>query len=141
MTYVGPGYRRPTICNTDGCQLAAARKIMDQAEALVKEAEYQNYRATMGRTMEDMMSQALWCDSGEHAFSERDPDRQHLERTALDQAGNQITEPIDICGSCAQQNGLLKPSTLYPRPGSNESTRGPQASRAGLAPGTQIDPQ
>lgn len=59
------------------------------------------------------MSQAMWCDKGEHAFSAKDPDRQHFTKTATVEVptGNsygratyqqreEITEQLDICGPC-----------------------------------------
>lgn len=59
------------------------------------------------------MSQAIWCDKGAHAFSEKDEERQHFTqtRTVKLHTGNsygndtyqdrqQVTDEIDICGPC-----------------------------------------
>lgn len=49
------------------------------------------------------MSQALWCDKGAHAFSAKDPDREHYTSTRNVKDGNivtQVTAELDICGAC-----------------------------------------
>jgi hypothetical protein len=78
------------------------------------------------------MSNALWCDKGEHAFSAKDPEKQHFTKTQTVQVltgnsyGNptyqprqEITEELDICGPCwksgndfsaKQINGPKKPT-------------------------------
>ena len=77
----------PEWCK-DGCQLSQARAMLAQAEKLV------------GRTKEGkIMSQALWCDQGQHAFSARDPKSEHWERQATDpKTGEKIVVPWDVCG-------------------------------------------
>lgn len=61
------------------------------------------------------MSQALWCDSGGHAFSERDPGRQRISVTALDDDGEETIESRDFCGDCAAKAGLLAPRKTRPQ--------------------------
>jgi hypothetical protein len=59
------------------------------------------------------MSNALWCDKGEHAFSAKDMHKQHFVNTHTVQVntGNsygqptfqqreEVTEEMDICGPC-----------------------------------------
>lgn len=80
--------RAPMACR-DGCKLADARKMLAQAERLV------------GRSREGKpVSQALWCDQGNHPFSARDPKAEHWERQVKNDAGETITVPWDVCGRC-----------------------------------------
>lgn len=78
----------PAECQP-GCKLAEARKLLAQAQKLA------------GRTAEgEIVSQALWCDQGEHAFSARDPKAEHWERQGTDPAtGKKVTVPWDVCGT------------------------------------------
>lgn len=59
------------------------------------------------------MSQSLWCDKGDHAFSSKDEDKQHFSQTQTVKfpTGNsygrttyedrrEVTEELDICGPC-----------------------------------------
>lgn len=61
------------------------------------------------------MSQSLWCDKGDHAFSAKDENRQHFTQTQTVKfpTGNsygrttyedrkEVTEELDICGPCWQ---------------------------------------
>lgn len=77
----------PDAC-ADGCKLADAQRLLTQAAKLA------------GRTSEgEIMSQALWCDQGGHAFSARDPQAEHWERNATDpQTGKKVMVPWDVCG-------------------------------------------
>lgn len=47
------------------------------------------------------MSNALWCDAGDHAFSEKDPDKRHFTETR-EVDGKPVTEVIDWCGEHAK---------------------------------------
>lgn len=61
------------------------------------------------------MSQALWCDQGGHAFSERDPGRQRISITVLDEeSGEERAEARDFCGACAEASGLLSKRKTRP---------------------------
>lgn len=66
------------------------------------------------------MSQALWCDIGNHAFSAKDPDREHYTQTkkrkqnvgnsygtAVYQDQTDITDELDVCGPCVARQGLF----------------------------------
>lgn len=59
------------------------------------------------------MSTALWCDKGDHAFSAKDPLKQHFSQTqtvtvptgnnygrATYEERREVTEELDICGPC-----------------------------------------
>jgi len=48
------------------------------------------------------MSQALWCDHGEHAFSERDPGRKRVQETTLVD-GEERYQTADVCGPCNRE--------------------------------------
>lgn len=58
------------------------------------------------------MSQALWCDATGHAFSERDPNRQRITVSTLnEETQEEEQESRDFCGECAEAAGLLKRKT------------------------------
>jgi len=82
-------------CIRQGCQFSQASRVLDQAHhALTQETRYS-------------MSQALWCDQGGHAFSERDPGRQRIAVSVLNEETEQeerVTK--DFCGECAKSAGL-----------------------------------
>jgi hypothetical protein len=74
-------------CAAGGCKLPDARKLLAAAERLAGK----NARG-------EIVSQALWCDQGGHAFSARDPQAEHWERQAKDKDGATVTIPWDVCG-------------------------------------------
>ena len=99
-----------------------AQRIYDEALRLYRAAAYtieSGNRRGLGR-----MSKALWCDPGSHAFSDRDPGRQHISRTLINSEGDEVTEPWDICGPHAAESSLFR--TAQPAIG---GTDGPQDSR------------
>lgn len=49
------------------------------------------------------VSTALWCDQGQHAFSDRDTSRRHFTETEVDDKGVSHTVVYDMCGNCATQ--------------------------------------
>jgi hypothetical protein len=71
----------------------------------------------MGR---NSMSQALWCDNGGHAFSERDPGRQRISVATIDpDTEREVMESRDFCGECAESTGITRPRKTRPQlPGS-----------------------
>lgn len=79
------------------CQLAHAQVTLTRAQELLAEAERLRGQDANGRTI---MSQALWCDAGEHAFSARDPKREHWQRTLRGDDGEEIQIPWDVCSQC-----------------------------------------
>lgn len=57
------------------------------------------------------MSAALWCDKKGHAFSAKDPDREHYTSTRNVTNGNittQMTAELDICGPCTKDVVLFE---------------------------------
>ena len=96
MTY------RPHPCEEE-CQLnearrqfAAAQQTLMQAGRSLEQAQRLTGRTTEGKPM----SQALWCDAGEHAFSSRDPKAERWDRTMKNEQGEPVTIPWDVCGEC-----------------------------------------
>jgi len=89
-------------CTVSGrCQLGKAAEQLAQAEQLVRQA-----RAI---AMEGKMNQALWCDSGGHAFSARDPGRQEIMINVLaDDGETEVQDARTMCGQCAEKAGLLR---------------------------------
>lgn len=85
-------------CRKGGCQLARMQETLKASAAVLAEH--------LGRSH---MSRAMWCDQGGHAFSEKDPGRQHLSMTIVadDGSGRELQEARDICGQCAADSGLL----------------------------------
>lgn len=77
--------------------LHTAAAVLEQARQVIREN---------GR---DGMSQALWCDQGGHAFSERDPGRQRVNVNMLDDDGNEVEMAKDLCGECAVAIGITTP--------------------------------
>jgi hypothetical protein len=110
-------------CEKTGvCQLARAQVTLNQAQNLIRRAEEMRGRSLDGKVI---MSQALWCDAGEHAFTSRDPKREHWQRTLRDENGEEIEIPWDVCGPCATGGGT---------PGFNMAER--HAIMTGQPPGT-----
>ena len=82
----------------DGCQLSQARVLYARAQTVLDNAQQ-----LAGRTIEGKpMSQALWCDAGEHPFSARDPKAERWDRTMKNDDGETITIPWDVCSDCLQ---------------------------------------
>lgn len=68
------------------------------------------------------MSEAKWCDKGDHPFSAKDPEKQHFVNTheepvltgnsygrATYQQREIVTEEMDICGPCWKSNNPFTP--------------------------------
>ena len=55
---------------------------------------------------QESMSQAIWCDKGDHAFSAKDPGREHYTSTRNVTEGSRVTQrtvEMDICGRCMSE--------------------------------------
>lgn len=95
-------------CTHQGCAALAAAEAMDQARKLHQQAEHilEQARSLAGHSETgETVSQALWCDAGEHAFSARDPKRENWQRTMRNEEGEEVTVPWDVCGECLQGAG------------------------------------
>jgi hypothetical protein len=99
MTYERSAYvRLPTsACVANGCrapELAAlARHISDQAHVALGLLDKR------GEQMEPTRS--LWCEQGDHSFSEKDPDMQVIAMQRKGPDGEKVTESRTTCGKCA----------------------------------------
>lgn len=85
-------------CAASGCLLPEARRLLATAQEIAKMKE---------RTP---VSQALWCDQGNHPFSARDPKKEHWDREGPNPAykpgsdrDETIKIPWDVCGNCVGQ--------------------------------------
>lgn len=101
-------------CQDRGCQYATAAGLLEAAGQALTEGNREH------------MSQALWCDQGGHAFSERDPGRQRISVEILDDSGTEHSQFRDLCGDCAKTAGLLnpartRPAALTPVPGTAQA--------------------
>jgi hypothetical protein len=93
-------------------ELIQAQRILDQARQEAERAR--RYRDEARR----LMSQALWCDPGDHAFSAKDPDAQQFERKYKDPESGEIrTDVINVCGVHLADSfrGALAPMTADQR--------------------------
>jgi hypothetical protein len=111
----GPGYRyggpqfesqRPRTESHN--QLLQAQQILDQARQEAERAR--QYRDEARR----LMSRALWCDPGDHAYSAKDPDQNQFERKYRDpETQEEKSETVNVCGAHMSEvfNGALSPMT------------------------------
>jgi hypothetical protein len=102
MDYDGMMYRHPECA--DGCRLDQARQLHREAQGMLNQAQKLAGRTTEGK----IMSQALWCDQGDHPFSARDPKAEHWERNGTGKDGSKVMIPWDVCGKHMEAiNGRL----------------------------------
>lgn len=59
----------------------------------------------------DEMSQALWCDTGDHPFSAKKPGRKRYTQTSIEN-GEEISEILDVCGEHALIQRKAEPRAL-----------------------------
>ena len=77
------------------CQFVEANNMRIRANAIVAQAQ-----STLGGI--GKVSNALWCDHGQHAFSENDQGRRHFTESKYSPDRDEtVTEVIDWCGECA----------------------------------------
>ncbi len=110
--YQGPQYEPAGPRTQSQRELAQAQQILDQARQELARA--QQFRDEAKR----FMSQAIWCDPGDHAFSAKDPDAQQFERRYKDpDSGDTITDVINVCGAHMADSfrGALAPMTADQR--------------------------
>jgi hypothetical protein len=90
-------------------ELDQARMLYAQAQRMLEQAQRISGRTTEGK----IVSQALWCDAGEHAFSGRDPKSERWDRTMKNEKGETVTVPWDVCGACLE--GVVPGFNLHER--------------------------
>jgi hypothetical protein len=90
-------------CIGSGCQVRGAEQTLLEARMAYAAAErmLEQARQLAGRNEKgEPVSQALWCDAGEHAFSGRDPKAERWDRTMKNAENETVTIPWDVCGEC-----------------------------------------
>lgn len=100
--YSAPVEGASHVCRFDGCAIGRAGQMLETARKIIEE------------TGRGKMSQAMWCDQGGHAFSERDPGRQRISVSTLDENENEVQVSKDFCGDCADKSGLSAPRRTRP---------------------------
>jgi len=111
--------------------LEQAKQVFAQSQILVARAE------ELHREAQQIMSQALWCDQGAHAFSARDPGRQEwVVREYDDDAGAMVEETRTACSECARQVGAVRgapktrPAQAIAAPAGQHAARTPEEAQA-----------
>lgn len=123
MQYGGPGGPDPF----DNATLRRAKETLDQAQGILRQAEI-----TRQETMR-LMSQAIWCDVGDHAFSGKDKRKRSLTVTQWDEEKQaDVEELVMACGPCSSANPLIQRAT--------PDAPVPAAAAIG-APSTAYDPE
>lgn len=91
-TYIANAH--PTCVGMNGCQFHRVENFDRTTAILVKQAQTIIETSTK-------MSAAIWCDQGNHAFSEHDPKREKFSKTLYDDDGDSRVVTIDMCGQHA----------------------------------------
>lgn len=78
------------------CQFVLSQNRLAEATNIIRKAA----ELTEGIAK---VSNALWCDRKQHAFSDRDSKRRHFTETEVDDRGNSRTVVYDFCGECASE--------------------------------------
>jgi len=109
-------------CRERGCQApelaALARHLSDEAhktlETMLNRKEGQQMEPT----------RALWCEQGDHSFSEKDPDLQVITMQRRGPEGEKVEESRTTCGKCAaivmNRIGQAQNTTVSPLPQGDE---------------------
>jgi len=103
MRQIAASYGPSPDCQRSGCQLAAARVLLVQAQQMAEYADraLDGAQRLAGRTTEgERMSACLWCDAGEHPFSARDPESEVWKRKIKTSDGQTVEIDWDVCGPC-----------------------------------------
>lgn len=77
----------------------------------------------------EIVSAALWCDAGDHAFSSNDEKRHRFSETKMekdpDYGQREVTVTVDVCGPCwANNNPFRKDADATPIPQDESYLRG-----------------
>lgn len=77
------------------------------------------------------MSEAIWCDMGDHAFSANDPERHRLSESKMVDSPDsyngkkEVTTIVDVCGPCWRtRNPFQEPATPSAIPEDESYLRG-----------------
>lgn len=89
------------LCLMQGCQLANARAMLEQAGRTMNQL-----RSLTERT--EFVSAALWCDMGEHSFSARDRKKVTYKiETTDEETGKPVEDTMTACGPCADKRKAM----------------------------------
>jgi hypothetical protein len=63
----------------------------------------------------EIVSEAKWCDAGDHAFSSNDPKRHRFSETKMEKdpeygGQREVTTTVDVCGPCWDTNNPFRQS-------------------------------
>jgi hypothetical protein len=63
----------------------------------------------------EVVSEAKWCDAGNHAFSSNDPKRHRFSETKMEKdpeygGQREVTTTVDVCGPCWDTNNPFQQS-------------------------------
>jgi hypothetical protein len=98
LSYSGPG-NDPF----DNATLRRAREATEQAQGLLRQAQMERME------IQRLMSQALWCDIGNHAFSAKDRAKRSIAMTRWDEDKQaDVEDSVMSCGPCATVNPLIQ---------------------------------
>lgn len=115
MTY--PYYRGPG--SDSGRPRTESHNQLIQAQQILEQARQETERAIAIRNeAKRLMSTALWCDPGDHAYSAKDPDQNQFERRYTDpKTREEKYETVNVCGAHMGEvfNGALKPMSPVQR--------------------------
>lgn len=86
-------------CLRGGCQFERAQQMLAQAQQALETSKRIMRRDEMG---ERTMSRAMWCDQGQHAYSENDPKAEIWTKRVKDpgQPSGWREINMDVCGQC-----------------------------------------
>jgi len=105
----GYGYVRDpsALCRGSGCHsrtlIATADAAMAQTAELLEQVGREREHAMTMTPQGARPCQALWCEEGGHAFSERDPGMKVVVISGTDDSGAPVDESRTMCGGCAPQ--------------------------------------
>lgn len=85
-------------CSAGGCQFERAQQMLAQAMAAVETSKRIMRADEMGHRT---MSRAMWCDVGQHAYSENDPRAEAWTKRVKDPdaPGGMRELQLDVCGN------------------------------------------
>lgn len=84
-------------CQAQGCQSVELAKMLGSTLGRTREL----IESLEGTGVKMQPTQALWCEQGGHAFSEKDPDVQVLTIAGRGPDGQTVEESRTSCGECA----------------------------------------
>ena len=87
-------------CASSGCQATELGRML--AETSGRAREVMSILQRKEETMTPMEpTKSLWCEQGDHSFSEKDPDMQVIAMQRKGPDGEKVTESRTTCGKCA----------------------------------------